>query len=144
MDTATILASDLAHALLHPAPTTPFKQLGSERMQVIKELAAIFDKMAPQQEPTPRVMEPTPRVPNLNIHIAPSPRVPSKQPTSPISTVSFPGMPRRSPRQHQPAIISQEERAYQLLETPPACIETAFAVTDQLMGQKLEYQHLLK
>jgi hypothetical protein len=53
-------------------------------------------------------------------------------------------MLRRSPRQHQPATISQEERAYNLLATPLARIETTYAVTDHLTSQQLEYWHLLK
>jgi hypothetical protein len=41
-------------------------------------------------------------------------------------------------------IISLEERAYNLLATPLPHIETAYAVTDHLIGQQLEYRQLLK
>jgi hypothetical protein len=41
---ATMAAADLTHALIHPVPATPFKLPGSERMQSIKELSAIFEK----------------------------------------------------------------------------------------------------
>jgi hypothetical protein len=80
---------------------------------------------------------------NQQTHSAPSPRVTTKRTNIPISTAKFPEISRRSQRQHQPEIISQEEGAYQLLETPLPSIKTAYAVTDQLMGQKLEYMHLL-
>jgi hypothetical protein len=46
-DASAIAASDVAHTLLHPAPLTHLKQPGSERMQAIRELAAMFDKMSP-------------------------------------------------------------------------------------------------
>jgi hypothetical protein len=107
-------------------------------MQAIEEVAESFDKMASQQAPTPRVLEPTPRVMN---HTSPqthhqgcqpqgavantkgdgshlvhrlTPRVPTDQPTQPTSTEEVPGIPWRGLRQHQPAIISQEEQAYNL------------------------------
>jgi hypothetical protein len=133
VNAAPMTAADLTHALLHPAPATPFKLPGSERMQAIKELAPIFE-MAPHNDNATKVPEPTPKVLNQQTHADPSPRVPIKCPTSPISTTDFPDMSRRSPRQHQPAIVSQEERAYPLLETPLPRIEEAYAVTDQIMG----------
>jgi hypothetical protein len=100
--------------------------------------------MAQQQAPTPRVLEPKPRVVNLYAPTSPPPRVPTVQPADPIITTSGPEIPRRSTRQHQPAIISQEERAYNLLATPLPRIETAHAVTDHLTSQQMEYRHLLK
>jgi hypothetical protein len=54
-DADTIAAADFTHALQNSTPTTPFKQLATERMQAIKKLAAIFEEMAPQHAPTPRV-----------------------------------------------------------------------------------------
>jgi hypothetical protein len=104
----TIAATYLTHARMNPAPATPFKQPGSERMQAFKELAVIFDKMAPQQAPPTRVMEPTPRVMNLTAPTAPSPRVPTARPASPTSTTAFPEMPLCSPEKYQPMIILQE------------------------------------
>jgi hypothetical protein len=130
-DAATIAESYLAHALLHPAPETPFKQPGPERMQEIKELAAIFENMAPQHAPPSRVPDPSP-------HNIPSPRVPTTRPSSLITTSYFPGMTRRSPRQHQPTTITQEELAYHLFETPLPRIETSNAVTDSLIGQHID------
>jgi hypothetical protein len=41
-------------------------------------------------------------------------------------------------------IISQEERAYQLIATPLPKIEQTFTVTDNLTGQQLEYLYLWK
>jgi hypothetical protein len=143
-DAATMAAADLTHTLLQPAPATPFKLPGSERMQAIKELAAILEKMAPHDDNATKVLEPTPRVLNQHTPATPSPRVPTKNPTSPISTTNFPDMPCRIPRKHQPEIISQEERAYQLLESPLPRIEKAYVITDQITGQQLEYQHLLR
>jgi hypothetical protein len=58
VDTATIVASTLTHALFHPSPVTLFKQPGPKKMHTIKELSAIFDKMAPQHAPTLRVLDP--------------------------------------------------------------------------------------
>jgi hypothetical protein len=46
-DAEAIAAADLAHALQQLAPTTPFKQPGTDRMQAIRKLAAIFEEMAP-------------------------------------------------------------------------------------------------
>jgi hypothetical protein len=113
-------------------------------MQAITYFALTFLKMAPQYEPTTKVMELTPRVPNINVPLSPSPRVQAKQPNSPISIAAFPDMSHRSPRQHQPDIISQEERAYQLLERPLLRIERAFAITHQLTGQQQGNRHLSK
>jgi hypothetical protein len=150
-EAAVIAATDLTHALLHPSTATPFQQLGSKRMQATKELATIFDKMASPPGLTPRVPtvttttgQPTPQTqsprvrndtmtPEHNDRRHPSPRVP----------VLFPHV-RRSPRQHQPAIISQEERAYTLIATTLPNTEQAFAFIDHLTGQQLEYHHLLK
>jgi hypothetical protein len=100
--------------------------------------------MAQQQAPTPRLLEPTPRVTNLHAPTAPSLRVPNAQPAGATSTTAGPEMPSCRPRQHQPAIISQEKQAYNLLATPLPRIETSYAVTDHLAGQQLEYRHLLK
>jgi hypothetical protein len=120
-------------------------------MKAIEELATTFDKVASPPGVTPRVptvatttiqhtpqtqppMVPTDTVtPEQNDPQHPSPRVP----------VSFPHV-RRIPRQHQPAIISQGERAYQLIATPFPKIEQAFTVTFHLTGQQLEYRHLLE
>jgi hypothetical protein len=113
-DAAAVAATYLTHVIMHPDPATPFKQPGSEIMQVSKELAVIFDKMAPQQAPTPRVLEPTPRVMNLTVPSAPSPRVSTARPAKPTSTTAFSEIPHHSPRQHQPAIISQHSQKYHI------------------------------
>jgi hypothetical protein len=102
-EAVVIAASDLTHTLLHPAPTAPFQQPGSDRMQAIKELSAILDRMMATHEPPPRV----PTVMGTaaqHAPQAPSPRVP----------MSVPNI-RRSPRQHQPAIISQKETGMPIL-----------------------------
>jgi hypothetical protein len=61
-DAATMEALDLTHALKNPAPTTPFKQPGTDRMQAIKKLAAIFESMAPERTPVDELTEPTPKM----------------------------------------------------------------------------------
>jgi hypothetical protein len=137
-DVATMAALDLTHALRNPAPTTPFKQPGTDRMQAIKRLAAIFEAMVPKRttgdeltEPT--TAQPTPPVPTPTV---PAPRVlPPRVPTAPA---------RRSPRGHQPPQVTQEERSYQLLATPLPRINRAYAVTDVATGQQLEYRQLLQ
>jgi hypothetical protein len=131
-EAAVIAASDLTHTLLHPTSATLFQQPGSNRMQAIKELAEKFDKMTAPHEPTPRVTTVTG---NAAQH---APQVPPPRVLMLVPNI------RCSPRQHQPAIISQEERAYQLLSTPPPRIKQAHTVTYQLTGQQLEYRHLLK
>jgi hypothetical protein len=60
-DAEAIAAADLAHALQQPAPTTPFKQPGTDRMHAIRKLAAIFEEMAPARDNEKRTA-PTPRV----------------------------------------------------------------------------------
>jgi hypothetical protein len=73
-DAAAISAADLAHALQQPAPTTPFKQLGTDRMQAIRKLAAIFEEMAPARDNDKRTA-PTPRVTPRHSPEQPAPRV---------------------------------------------------------------------
>jgi hypothetical protein len=77
VDAATIAAIDLINELANPTPTTPFKQPGTDRMQEIKKLVAIFESMAPKRTPINKHTEPTPR-----ISAPPTPRVP----TSPVPT----------------------------------------------------------
>jgi hypothetical protein len=71
-DAATIAALDLTNALANPTPTTLFKQPGTDRMQEIKKLAAIFESMAPKRTPVNRHTEPTPKM-----STPPTPRVPT-------------------------------------------------------------------
>jgi hypothetical protein len=120
-DAATIAALYLTNALANPTPTTPFKQPGTNRMQEIKKLAAIFESMAPTRtpvnkhtEPTPKMTTPpTPRVPTSTV---PTPRVhPRVTPNDNLGHTRV--LTRRSPRGHQPPHVTQEERAYQLLAT---------------------------
>jgi hypothetical protein len=67
-DAAAIAEVDLTHALMQPTPTTPLKQPGTERMQAIKNLASIFEEMAP------------PRVAAMEQRTSISPRMASPQP----------------------------------------------------------------
>jgi hypothetical protein len=147
-DAATIAALDLTNALANPTPTTPFKQRGTDRMQEIKKLAAIFESMAPKRTPVNKHTEPTPKMTT-----PPTPRVPkSTVPTpmvqprvTPSDNLGHTHAPTRcSHRGHQPPHVTQEERAYQLLATPPPRINRAYAVTDVTTGQELEYRQLLQ
>jgi hypothetical protein len=113
-DAAAITAADLAHVLQQPAPTTPFKQPGTDRMQAIRKLAAIFEEMAPTRDnekrtaPTPRVTprqspeQPDPRVqtPIPHKEPAPAPRVQEDVTLNPIMETKY--LPQRSPRTHAP------------------------------------------
>jgi hypothetical protein len=79
-DAATIAALDLTNALANPTPITPFKQLGTDRMQEIKKLAAIFESMAPKRTPVNKLTEPTPKMstpptPRVLTSTVPTPRV---------------------------------------------------------------------
>jgi hypothetical protein len=145
-DTATMAALDLTHALKNPAPTTPFKQLCTDRMQAIKKLAAIFESMAPERTPVDELtkpkmsIQPTPRVPTPMV---PTPRV-QESVTSDHNLGPTHVHTRGSPRGHQPPQVTQEERAYQLLATPLPRINRAYAVTDVATGQQLEYHQLLQ
>jgi hypothetical protein len=147
-DAATIAALDLTNALANPTPTTPSKQPGTDRMQEIKKLAAIFESMVPKRtpvnkhtEPAPKMTTPpTPRVPTSTV---PTPRVqPRATPSDNLGHTHVPT--RRSPRGHQPPNVTQEERAYQLLATPLPRINRAYVVTDVTTGQQLEYRQLLQ
>jgi hypothetical protein len=146
---ATIAAANLTHALQNPTPTTPFKQPGTERMQAIKNLAPVFKEMAPQQAPTPRVdttyqiISPPPRVDTVPTRKFTTPRVPTILTPHPARTSDAPYRPQRSPRDHNPPQVTQEEWAYQLLATALPKIELAHAVNDTVTGQQLEYRHLL-
>jgi hypothetical protein len=155
-DAAAIAAADLAHALQQPAPTTPFKQPGTDRMQAIRKLAAIFEEMAPARDndkrtaPTPRVTprqspeqpDPSVQTPTPHKEPAPAPRVQEDVTWNLITEMNY--LPRRSPRTHAPPQVTQEERAYQILDTPLPHINKAYAVTDMTTGQQLEYRQLLK
>jgi hypothetical protein len=96
---ATIAAADFTHALQNPTPTTPFKQPGTERMQGIKKLAAIFEEMSPQQAPTPMVdttdqsISPPPRVETVPTRKVKNPRVPAKLTPNPAPTNNAPYRP---------------------------------------------------
>jgi hypothetical protein len=158
---ATIPALDLTSALQNPAPIAPFKQPGTNRMQEIKKLAAIFKSMAPKRtpvdeltEPIPKIStqpipkistQPTPRVPTPRV---PTPRVPTPRAQESVTPANNPGHThvhaRRIPRGHQPPQFTQEERACQLIATPLPIINRAYAVTDVATGQQLKYRQLLQ
>ena len=56
---STHVASGLTHVLLKPTPTRPITTLGDKEIVVLKKLAEIFIKSAPQQvTPPPRVYTP--------------------------------------------------------------------------------------
>jgi hypothetical protein len=79
-DAATIAALDLTNALANPTPTTLFKKPGTNRMQEIKKLAAIFESMAPKRTPVNKPTEPTPKMttpptPRVSTSTVPTPRV---------------------------------------------------------------------
>jgi hypothetical protein len=125
-DAATIAELDLTNALANPTPTIPFKQPGTDRMQEIKKLAAIFESMAPKRTPVNKHTEPTPKMitpptPRMPTSTVPTPRVqPRVTPSDNLGHTHVPT--RRSPRGHQPPHVTQEERAYQILATPPTLI----------------------
>ena len=53
-DTVTIAAADLTEALQNPTPSRPIPQLIEKQMTSLKQLAAIFNTVAPQSpSPTP-------------------------------------------------------------------------------------------
>jgi hypothetical protein len=116
-DAATIAAADLAHALQNPTPTTPFQQPGTERMQAIEKLAAIFEEMAPQHAPTSRVdtthqsISPPPRVKTVPTRKITTPRVPATLTPHPATANDAHYRLRQSPRDHSPPQVTQEERA---------------------------------
>jgi hypothetical protein len=89
---------DLTHVLRNPAPTTPFKQSDTDRMQAIKRLAAIFEAMVPKRTTGDELTEPTTTQPTP---LVPTPTVPAPRvPTAPAQ---------RSRRGHQPPQVTQEE-----------------------------------
>jgi hypothetical protein len=148
-DATTIAAANITHALQNPTPTPPFQQPGTERMQAIQNLAAIFEEMAPQHAPTTRVVtthqsiSPPPRVETVPMRKVATPRVPSTLTPHSAMTNDDHYRPRRIPRDHSPSQATQEERAYQILATALPKIELAHDVTYMVKGQHLDYQHLL-
>jgi hypothetical protein len=118
-DAAAITALDLTLALQNLTQTSPFKQLGTERMQAIKKLAAMLPEKATMEahtDPTPRVPpQPTPRNQTSRV---PSTRVKEDTTPNPEMTEHDQFQPRCSPRSHMPPHVTQEERAYQLPATP--------------------------
>ena len=60
---------DLTHALLHPAPATPFAKIGVNQMDAIQHLATIFNRAVPTFLSTPAS---SPRVPIVSL-MAPIP-----------------------------------------------------------------------
>jgi hypothetical protein len=147
-DAATIAALDLINALTNPSPNTPFKQPGTDRMQEIKKLAAIFESMAPKRTPVNKLTEPTPKMstqptPRVPISTVRTPRVQAR--VTPDNNPYHTHVPARcSPRCHQQPPVTQEERAYQLIATPLPKINRAYAVTDVATCQQLEYRQLLQ
>jgi hypothetical protein len=147
-DAATIAALDLTHYLNNPAPTTPFKRPGTERMHAIKKLAAIFESMAPENTTTDKRTEPTPKMTTQPTPMVPTPMIPTPRvqehitPDRPTDPTHVHG--RRSPRGHRPPQVTQEERVYQLLATPLPRINKAYTVTNVATGQQLEYRQLLQ
>jgi hypothetical protein len=117
-------------------------------MQEIKKLAAIFESIAPKRTPVNKRTEPTPKMstpptPRVPTSMVPTPRVqPRVTPSDNLGHTHVPT--RHSPRGHQPPHVTQEERACQLLATPPPRINRAYAVTDVTTGQQLEYRQLLQ
>jgi hypothetical protein len=81
-DAATIAASNLVHALQHPAPAAPFAVLGNQQQQALEQLAQIFANAVTNTDASPRVAKTSilrhqsPRVPE------PSPRVASPIPAN--------------------------------------------------------------
>jgi hypothetical protein len=150
VDASAIAVSDLIHVLQNPTLTTKFEQPGTERMQAIQKLAAIFEEIAPENASTPRVettdphTDPTPRVPAQPTPRLTPPRVPKNTTPNPDTTYHFQYQPGRSPRIHMPPQVTQEECAYQLLSTPLPIIESAYAATDAVTGQQLKYHHLFQ
>jgi hypothetical protein len=148
-DAATIAAADFTHALQNPTPTTPFKQLGTERMQALQKLAAIFEEMVTQQARTPRVdtadqsSSPPLRVETLPTRKVTTTRVPTTLTRHPATTNDAPYRARRSPQDHNPPQVTKEERSYPLLAKALPKVELAHAVTNTVTSQHLEYRHLL-
>jgi hypothetical protein len=147
-DAATIAALDLTNDLKNPVPITPFKQPGTDRMQEIKKLAAIFESMAPKRPPVDELTEPTPKMSTQPTPRVPTPMVPTPRVQESVTPDNNPDHThvhaRRSPRGQHPPQVTQEERAYQLLATPLPRINRAYAVTDVSTGQKLEYRQRLQ
>jgi hypothetical protein len=105
-DTAMITALDLTNALMDPTPITPFKQPGTDRMQEIKKLAAIFESIAPKRTPVNELTEPTPKMSTQTIPRVPTPTVPTPRVQQRVTPDNNPDHThvhaRRSPRGHQP------------------------------------------
>ena len=59
-DAAAKSVRDLTHALLHPAPATPFAKIGADHLDAIEHLATISDRAVTTLLSTPASF---PRVP---------------------------------------------------------------------------------
>jgi hypothetical protein len=67
-DLATIASQELIHALLNPDPDVPCSTIGTDQIQALRQLAAIFDDALPGDVPTG----------NLSPGAAPSPHGPPR------------------------------------------------------------------
>jgi hypothetical protein len=52
-DLASIAAMKLSHALQHPAPAAPFRQIGTAQLQALRQLSDIFSAALPSRTPPP-------------------------------------------------------------------------------------------
>jgi hypothetical protein len=130
-----------------------FQTMDNEASMALKHFLHLkdieFQLVAPQHSPTLRVdkthqsISPPPRVETVQTRKFTTPRVTATLTPHPETTNDAHYRPQRSPQDHSPPQVTQEERAYQLIATVLPKIESAHAVTDMVTGRQLEYRHLL-
>jgi hypothetical protein len=166
---ATIAATDLTDALLHPAPKSPFSKLSNTHYSALKKLAAIFKRATKSDEdsaPPPRVgaaetsTNPTlPRVVQSTPRVA-THRYPTRQRTelsdlpTPPPAPTIPLVPLVSqdtvysashvlPSARQPVMLNPSElmQAFDITKVP---WHYAGNVVDPVTGESQNYQQLIK
>ncbi len=144
-DAASAAATALIHALRHPAPASPFPNLGDDQLAALDQLAAIFQTVSgPSTEPPPRVESNEPPQPT-SAHRYPlrsSPAAPIRsEPTSPRLPVSA---PTPAAPTHRYPLRSTQHSANSATSDLFAHVHQANTVVNPITGQVQEYRHLLQ
>jgi hypothetical protein len=142
LDAVPDAATALSHALTHPAPATPFANVGHGQMVALKQLTAIFATTVPDTVSPPRVA-PNAVLRHNQPRPSPSPRV--LKPTGPPAT-NIPPV-HIIPPDHETQTLTQIlPHPYPLRsqQKANAAICWPFHEANSLTGQVQEYQHLIK
>jgi hypothetical protein len=144
-DAASAAATALIHALHHPAPASPFPNLGDDQLAALDQLAAIFQTVSgPATEPPPKVESNEPPQPTSahRYSLRSSPAAPIRNETTsprlPVTSLTPAASTHRYP------LRSTQHHANSATSDLFAHVHQANTVVDPITGQVQEYRHLLQ